>query len=290
MASSPEGGSRAADTAVPADGGGRNDGSPSGFQVRLEVYSGPFDVLLGLIASKRLELTEVSLSEVTDEFLQYVRRLNGKTSADRISAFLQIASVLVETKSIRLLPGGVDPQDEESLEALEERDLLYARLLQYRAFKRAGRSFARMLRENSGLHPHHPQVPERISSALHGVRIGVEADGLAALAARALRSAPPRTVLLDQLHVPLADVREESVRMRERIRSLDGRPVDFATLVRDASSRSVVCARFLAVLLLFRARRIQFRQSDPFAPLELRWAPDGTQDHGESRMREAKEK
>lgn len=127
------------------------ESATSGFRVNLEVYSGPFDALLGMIANNRLELTEVSLSSITEEFLTYVRGLDFTKNMDEASAFLDIASILVEAKSVAILPGGEDSQhDEQSLEVLRERDLLFARLLQYRAYKQAAGDFRARIAANSG--------------------------------------------------------------------------------------------------------------------------------------------
>ncbi|MBS5560137.1 MAG: segregation/condensation protein A, partial [Bifidobacterium longum] len=127
------------------------ESATSGFQVNLEVYSGPFDALLGMIANNKLELTEVSLSSITEEFLTYVRGLDFTKNMDEASAFLDIASILVEAKSVAILPGSEDSQhDEQSLEALRERDLLFARLLQYRAYKQAAGDFRARIAANSG--------------------------------------------------------------------------------------------------------------------------------------------
>ena len=149
-----------------ADGGGiGGDAAVSpGFSVELEVYSGPFDALLSMIANRRLELTEVSLSEITEEFLAYVRTLDLARNMEEASAFLDVASVLVEAKSAALLPHDQTDgeRDEQSLEALRERDLLFARLLQYRAFKQAAGDFRARLAANAGRFPHPAQRFQRM--------------------------------------------------------------------------------------------------------------------------------
>ena len=143
------------------------ESATSGFRVNLEVYSGPFDALLGMIANNRLELTEVSLSSITEEFLTYVRGLDFTKNMDEASAFLDIASILVEAKSVAILPGGEDSQhDEQSLEALRERDLLFARLLQYRAYKQAAGDFRARIAANSGRFPHPAAMDEGVAALL----------------------------------------------------------------------------------------------------------------------------
>ena len=154
----------------PADGGeiGGDAAVSPGFSVELEVYSGPFDALLSMIANRRLELTEVSLSEITEEFLAYVRTLDLARNMEEASAFLDVASVLVEAKSAALLPHDQadGERDEQSLEALRERDLLFARLLQYRAFKQAAGDFRARLAANAGRFPHPAYVDERVAAML----------------------------------------------------------------------------------------------------------------------------
>ena len=143
------------------------ESATSGFRVNLEVYSGPFDALLGMIANNRLELTEVSLSSITEEFLTYVRGLDFTKNMDEASAFLDIASILVEAKSVAILPGGEDSQhDEQSLEVLRERDLLFARLLQYRAYKQAAGDFRARIAANSGRFPHPAAMDEGVAAML----------------------------------------------------------------------------------------------------------------------------
>lgn len=143
------------------------ESATSGFRVNLEVYSGPFDALLGMIANNKLELTEVSLSSITEEFLTYVRGLDFTKNMDEASAFLDIASILVEAKSVAILPGGEDSQhDEQSLEVLRERDLLFARLLQYRAYKQAAGDFRARIAANAGRFPHPAAMDEGIAAML----------------------------------------------------------------------------------------------------------------------------
>lgn len=236
----------------------------------MSVFEGPFNVLLGLIASKKLELTRVSLSQVTDEFVRYVSRLDLTHGADATSSFLLVASVLVEAKSVSLLPGDDGMRAGEDLEALRARDLLFARLLQYRAFKQAADAFGQMIHRMAGFHPHPAQHERRFEVLRHQVRWDMKPDDFALLAARVFLDAPRSTVSLSQLHVPLADLRKESRMVKDRL-SRSQRPLLFSDLVSDAGSREVVVARFLAVLAFFKLRFLQFRQGDPFSPLRLRW-------------------
>lgn len=256
-----------------------------------------------MIANRRLGLTEVSLCEITEEFLGYVRGLRasgadatgagigagahaGATAGmDEASAFIDVAAVLVEAKSAALLP--VDDsgeRDESSMEALRERDLLFARLLQYRAYKEASRDFLRRMELARGSHPHPGVVDGRIRAMMPELVWTTSPDDLARIAARAIADAPVDEVSVRQLHVPPADLREQSMIVMERLRALDrGGSITFDELVADASRRVEVVARFLALLAFFKQGAIQFRQDGPYGPLHVRWM-DGASGDGPSPM------
>lgn len=252
------------------------ESSTSGFQVNLEVYSGPFDALLGMIANNKLELTEVSLSSITEEFLTYVRGLDFTKNMDEASAFLDIASILVEAKSVAILPGGEDSQhDEQSLEALRERDLLFARLLQYRAYKQAAGDFRARIAANSGRFPHPAAMDEGIAAMLPELVWTLTPLELAQLAAQVIANAPASEVSIHQLHVPLVDLRAQSLVVRDRLiaalESKGDQSMPFSELTRDCTSRIEVVARFMAVLVFFKQGVLQYQQDGPFAELHLRW-------------------
>lgn len=254
------------------------ESATSGFQVNLEVYSGPFDALLGMIANNRLELTEVSLSSITEEFLTYVRGLDFTKNMDEASAFLDIASILVEAKSVAILPGSEDSQhDEQSLEALRERDLLFARLLQYRAYKQAAGDFRARIAANSGRFPHPAAMDEGVAAMLPELVWTLTPLELARLAAQVIANAPASEVSIHQLHVPLVDLRAQSLVVRDRlIAALEfkgDQSMSFSELTRDCTSRIEVVARFMAVLVFFKQGVLQYQQDGPFAELHLRWVP-----------------
>lgn len=254
------------------------ESATSGFRVNLEVYSGPFDALLGMIANNRLELTEVSLSSITEEFLTYVRGLDFTKNMDEASAFLDIASILVEAKSVAILPGGEDSQhDEQSLEALRERDLLFARLLQYRAYKQAAGDFRARIAANSGRFPHPAAMDEGIAAMLPELVWTLTPLELAQLAAQVIANAPASEVSIHQLHVPLVDLRAQSLVVRDRLiaalESKGDQSMSFSELTRDCTSRIEVVARFMAVLVFFKQGVLQYQQDGPFAELHLRWVP-----------------
>lgn len=254
------------------------ESATSGFRVNLEVYSGPFDALLGMIANNRLELTEVSLSSITEEFLTYVRGLDFTKNMDEASAFLDIASILVEAKSVAILPGGEDSQhDEQSLEVLRERDLLFARLLQYRAYKQAAGDFRARIAANSGRFPHPAAMDEGVAAMLPELVWTLTPLELARLTAQVIANAPASEVSIHQLHVPLVDLRAQSLVVRDRLiaalESKGDQSISFSELTRDCTSRIEVVARFMAVLVFFKQGVLQYQQDGPFAELHLRWVP-----------------
>lgn len=254
------------------------ESATSGFRVNLEVYSGPFDALLGMIANNRLELTEVSLSSITEEFLTYVRGLDFTKNMDEASAFLDITSILVEAKSVAILPGGEDSQhDEQSLEVLRERDLLFARLLQYRAYKQAAGDFRARIAANSGRFPHPAAMDEGVAAMLPELVWTLTPLELARLTAQVIANAPASEVSIHQLHVPLVDLRAQSLVVRDRLiaalESKGDQSISFSELTRDCTSRIEVVARFMAVLVFFKQGVLQYQQDGPFAELHLRWVP-----------------
>lgn len=267
------------------------ESATSGFQVNLEVYSGPFDALLGMIANNKLELTEVSLSSITEEFLTYVRGLDFTKNMDEASAFLDIASILVEAKSVAILPGGEDSQhDEQSLEALRERDLLFARLLQYRAYKQAAGDFRARIAANSGRFPHPAAMDEGIAAMLPELVWTLTPLELAQLAAQVIANAPASEVSIHQLHVPLVDLRAQSLVVRDRLiaalESKGDQSISFSELTRDCTSRIEVVARFMAVLVFFKQGVLQYQQDGPFAELHLRWVPSVDETMGDVNISE----
>ncbi|BDR54832.1 segregation/condensation protein A [Bombiscardovia apis] len=255
--------------------------SVSAFSVDLDVYQGPFDALLGMLANRRLELTQISLGTITEEFLRYVRALDLSKSMEEASSFLDVASILVEAKSAALLPDRSDsPADEQTLEALRERDLLFARLLQYKAFKEAAMSFGSELERNAAAFPHLGHIDEHTAASLPELEWTITAELLAQLAANAITNAPASQVSVAQLHVPLVDLRQQALVVRQRLIHESGKPVAFAEIIGDARTRMEVVARFLAVLVLFRQQDVQYKQEGPYAPLYLRWI--GKDDNDES--------
>lgn len=241
---------------------------PTPFEVVLENFSGPFDLLLSLVAKHRLDVTEIALAEVTDEFIAHIRA-PGAWNLAQASEFLVVAATLLDLKAARLLPRGA-VEDAEDLELLEARDLLFVRLLQYRAFKEVAAHLAERAKERSRAYPRSVPLEPRFAALLPELVIRIGADGLAALAASALAPKPaPPGVDTSHLHAPLVSVREQAAVLVDRLRRL--RSASFRTLTEDAAGPAVVVSRFLALLELFRQGAVAFEQAGPLGDLTVRW-------------------
>ena len=240
----------------------------AGFSVNLAVFEGPFDLLLSLISKHKLDITEVALSKVTDEFLGYIKGLGG--DLEKTTHFLLVAATLLDLKTARLLPQG-DVEDEEDLALLEARDLLFARLMQYRAFKQAAAQFGRRLAVEARRYPRSVSLDPRFAEVLPEVIVSIGPEELARLAAAALEPKPTPIVSLSHLHAPQVSVREQVHLLVDRLRR--DRSATFRALVADADVPTTV-ARFLAVLELFREGAVAFEQASPMGDLHLRWTGD----------------
>lgn len=241
------------------------------FTVRLTNFEGPFDLLLQLITRHRLDVTEVALSKVTDEFIAHLRA-NSTGDApwdlDQTSSFVVVAATLLDLKAARLLPQG-EVEDPEDLALLEARDLLFARLLQYRAFKQVAAEFAATLEHEGRRHARPGGLEERFRRLLPEVEIPVGPDALPWLAARALAPKERAVVSLAHLHASTVSVREQADLLVDRLRRVG--TATFRALVGDAGDRLVVVARFLALLELARERAVSFEQLTPLGELTIRW-------------------
>jgi segregation and condensation protein A len=255
--------------AADAAAGARAVTSPAGgFQVHLDVFEGPFDLLLALIAKHKLDITEIALSQVTDEFIGYIRDLAGGWELDQASYFLVVAATLVDLKAARLLPAG-EVDDEEDLALLEARDLLFARLLQYRAYKEVAALFADRLAGEGRRHPRRVPMEPRFADLLPEVLIGIGASEFGAIAARVLAIRPAPTVSTAHLHIPRTSVREQAEILLARLRSL--RRATFRQLIADCAGTYEVVARFLAVLELYRDGQVSLDQAAPLGDLAVTW-------------------
>ncbi len=248
--------------------------APPGFEVRLDNFEGPFDLLLSLISKHKLDITEVALSKVTDEFIVHVKALGSVWDLEQTTSFLLVASTLLDLKAARLLPQG-DVEDEEDLALLEARDLLFARLLQYRAFKLVAGVLSERLAGESRRHPRAVGLEDRFASVLPEVLIGIGLEQFAALAARAMEPKPVLEVSLHHIHAARVSVREQAAIVVDRLRR--GGTMTFRALCGDSPDTLTTVARFLSLLELFREGAVSFDQVTPLGELTVRWtgADDG---------------
>jgi len=245
-----------------------DDSAAPGFSLALDNFTGPFDLLLSLIAKREMDITEVALSAVTDEFLSYLRSLDSADELDRASEFLVVAATLLDLKVAGLLPQG-ELVDEGDVALLEARDLLFARLLQYRAFKEAASWFSEGLDRESTRHARVVRLEDRFRERTPELVWTLTADDFAALAALAFAPKEIPTVGLDHLHAPLVSIREQAAQVVTLLRR--GDPVTFRQLIAGIEQKGVVVARFLAVLELLRHAAISFQQVEPLGDLTLTW-------------------
>jgi segregation and condensation protein A len=244
------------------------DPAGSGFTVRLDNFTGPFDLLLQLIGKHKLDVTEVALHVVTDEFLTYLRAMGDNWNLDETSEFLVVAATLLDLKAARLLPAAA-VEDEEDLALLEARDLLFARLLQYQAFKEAAGHMAEMLATGGRRWPRAVSLEPRYAEALPDLVLGIGPQRLAELAAKALAPKPLPVVSTAHIHQVRVSVREHAAVLRDRL--LRSRTATFRSLCGDCRSVLEVVARFLAVLELYREGMVSFEQVQALGELTVRW-------------------
>ncbi len=239
-----------------------------GFAVRLDNFEGPFDLLLNLISKHKLDITEVALSQVTDEFIAFVRAAGPTWDLEQTTSFLLVASTLLDLKAARLLPQG-DVEDEEDLALLEARDLLFARLLQYKAFKQVAAVLDGRLAGESKRHPRAVGLEERFATLLPEVLIGIGLEQFAALAAKAMEPKPVLEVSLHHIHAAQVSVREQATLVVERLRRSG--TMTFRALCGDSPDTLTTVARFLSLLELFREGAVSFDQMTPLGELTVRW-------------------
>ncbi|MFK4594922.1 segregation/condensation protein A [Streptomyces pristinaespiralis] len=261
------------------DGGGdgaearvAGGGGDARFTVRLVNFEGPFDLLLQLISKHKLDVTEVALSKVTDEFMAYIRAMGPDWDLDQTTEFLVVAATLLDLKAARLLPAA-EVEDEADLALLEARDLLFARLLQYRAYKQIADIFDRRLEEEARRYPRTVGLEAHLAELLPEVVISIGAEGFAKLAVKAMQPKPKPQVYVDHIHAPLVSVREQAevvvALLRERGRA------SFRELSEDAPDTLTVVARFLALLELYREKAVALDQEEALGELTVVWAGGG---------------
>jgi segregation and condensation protein A len=258
-------------TAVASDPGGDAAPAPGtgGFEVHLDVFEGPFDLLLGLISKHKLDITEVALSQVTDEFIAYIRARAEGWDLDQASYFLVVAATLLDLKAARLLPAG-EVEDEEDLALLEARDLLFARLLQYRAYKEVAAVFAGKMAVQARRFARRVPMEPQFAELLPEVLLGLGPAEFARIAALTLAPRPVPVVPTGHIHTPRTSVREQAGIIAGRLRTV-GRAT-FRQLTSDCAGTYEVVARFLALLDLYRDGNVSFEQLVPLGDLYVTWA------------------
>ena len=242
-----------------------------GFEVHLDVFEGPFDLLLALIAKHKLDITEVALSQVTDEFIAYLSERSDDWDLDQVSYFLVVAATLLDLKAARLLPSG-EVEDEEDLALLEARDLLFARLLQYRAYKEVAATFAARMAAAARRFPRRVPLEPRFAELLPEVLLGLGRAEFARLAAQALAPRPLPKVSTEHIHAPVINLKEHARLIAARLAKL-GR-ASFRQLTAGAAGYEIV-ATFLVLLDLYRDDAVAFDQIAPLGDLFVTWTGNG---------------
>lgn len=247
------------------------DGRVAGFSLHLENFDGPFDLLLQLISRHKMDITDVALGAVTDEFIAYIKQLESSENGwdlDKTTEFLVVAATLLDLKAAKLLPSG-EVDDEADLALLEARDLLFARLLQYRAFKEIAAIFSARIEREEKSFPRTVALEPHFVQLLPEVLIGVGAQRFAAIANRVLTPKTTPVFSIDHLHRPLVSVAEQASKVVEQLRRA-GR-VTFRALIADADSTLVIVARFLSLLELYREGVVRFEQVISLGELQITW-------------------
>lgn len=239
-----------------------------GFSVRVGDFEGPFDLLLSLISKHKLEVTELALHTVTDEFISHIRGQGDNWDLDETSSFLVVAATLLDLKAARLLPRG-EVEDEEDLALLEARDLLFARILQYRAYKEITILFTQMMGSASKSFPRTVGLEPHFAELLPEVLLGIGPDQFAAMAAFALTPKPVAEVGLGHIHVQRVSVQEQAAIIVERLRRVG--TTTFRALTQDCDTTLLIVGRFLALLELYREQVVLFEQISPLGDLTVRW-------------------
>jgi segregation and condensation protein A len=254
---------------------GEARGETPAFALHLDNFEGPFDLLLSLISKHKLDITEVSLSRVTDEFIAHVKAGGPIWDLEQTTSFLLVASTLLDLKAARLLPQG-DVEDEEDLALLEARDLLFARLMQYRAFRLVASVLEKRLAGESQKHPRAVGLEDRFATLLPEVLIGIGLEQFASLAARALEPKPVLEVSLQHIHAARVSVREQAGIVVDRLRRSG--TMTFRALCGDSPDTLTTVARFLSLLELFKEGAVAFDQVTPMGELTVRWTGDDEAD------------
>jgi len=223
-----------------------------------------------------MDVTEVALHQVTDDFLGHIKAMGTRWDLDQVTEFLVIAATLLDLKAARLLPDTTDDGavDEDMFQA---RDLLFARLLAYRAFQQVAGLFAELEAGALRRYPRAVTLEARYLGLLPEIRIGMTPEQFAAMAGTVFRPKPPPTVNLDHLHAPRVSVADHTAVLRAML--TERGTATFGELVAGCTATLEVVARFLGLLNLYRESAVAFDQPEPLGTLTVRWtvaSPDGS--------------
>jgi segregation and condensation protein A len=265
------------------DGEGFGGARPPAFRVRLHNFEGPFDLLLQLISKHKMDVTEVALHQVTDDFIAHIRAMGSEWDLGQATEFLVVAATLLDLKAARLLPAA-EIDDEEDLALLEARDLLFARLLQYRAYKEVAAFFAAQEADAAKRYGRDVTLEDAFSKAIPEVLLGLTPEQFAELAVRAMTPKVVPTVSIDHIHAPKVSVREHAAILRERLQRIGAGT--FRLLAQDCQNTLEVVARFLALLELYREGVLHFEQVEALGELHVRWVGGDTGAAGAADMDE----
>ena len=251
------------------------------FQLQLDNFEGPFDLLLRLIGKHELDITTVSLARITDEFLQYVKKLDAKQEIDSASEFLVVAATLLDLKIATLLPQG-EAVDSEDIALLEARDLLFARLLQYRAFKEIASWFQSAIDLESVRTPRQVRLEEQYRNLRPELEWNTSIEEFAAIAQLAFAPKEIPGVGLTHLHAPKVSIREQAGILMGKLRAK--KRMSFRELIADCADRAEFVARFLGILELYRAGAIGINQENPFDDFMVNLEDAGLSDEALSNL------
>jgi len=212
----------------------------------------------------------VSLAAVTSEFIAFLRDLDGTAELDAASEFLVVAATLLDMKIVGLLPAG-EYADADDVAVLEARDMLFARLLQYRAFKEISVWFSGRIERESARHPRAVRLEDKFRERTPELVWTTSIEDFHTLALYALAPREIPFVGLEHLHAPLVSVREQAAIVISMIRST---PMTFRQIIAGADQRGVIVARFLAILELYRQSAVAFEQIEPLGELTVRWSAE----------------
>jgi segregation and condensation protein A len=246
------------------------------YEVRTEVFEGPFDVLLRLITAQEVDVYEISLARVVDAYLAEIRKIES-LDLEVATEFLLIAACLVELKCRRLLPARDDDLDEE-LALYEERDLLLSRLVECRTFTAAAQAFVRLEGAAARSLPRTAGPDERFADLRPDLLAGVTPELLLAAAAGALAERPRPRVDVDHVLVDEVTVAEVVERLAVRLPGL-GR-ASFRALTADLHHRMQVIVHFLAVRELYKQGLVEVEQLETFGDLVVSWTGQATDGAG----------